>query len=207
MCVVPRQGHARSREPSFPTGGIIRCLFETFFTLDAEEPVKRAVLDRLVGVAHEAAPGHGLAPLGAALVRKAAETGDSQAAYFLSLVPPTVCTEQEGRVTLGQSSRQAEIVYILLKIGFFAYPRAFSPALAILPTSAGDEGRYVEERVVSLSTLFRRRQQAPGGLVFGCHLETKSTLAANFTRFFLSLPDCLAAFLPVGLPIDLSVCC
>ncbi|CAN0042510.1 unnamed protein product [Ectocarpus sp. 6 AP-2014] len=69
---------------------VCRCLFETYFTLDAEEAVKRKVLQRLVAVAREAAPGQGLESLGSALVRKVAEAGDSEAAFFLSLVPPTV---------------------------------------------------------------------------------------------------------------------
>lgn len=86
--------------PTPRTAGISRCLFETYFTLDAAEPVKRSVLDCLIGVARDAAPGQGLEPLGAALVRRAAETGDSQAAYFLSLVPPTVCCT--GRNCRGQ---------------------------------------------------------------------------------------------------------
>lgn len=67
-----------------------RCLFETYFTLDAEEPANRIILQNLVAVAREAAPGQGLEPLGGALVRKATETGSSEAAFFLSLVPPTV---------------------------------------------------------------------------------------------------------------------
>lgn len=67
-----------------------RCLFETFFTLDAEDSIKRRVLEHLIAVAHEAAPSQGLQSLGGALVRKATETGDLQAAFFLSLVPPTV---------------------------------------------------------------------------------------------------------------------
>lgn len=85
--------NARQQDPP-PLGGITRCLFETFFTLDAEEPVKRRVLEHLIAVAHKAAPAQGLQSLGGALVRKAAETGDSQAAFFLSLVPPTVRTTQ-----------------------------------------------------------------------------------------------------------------
>lgn len=44
-------------------------------------------------MAHKAAPEQGLQSLGGALVRKATETGDSQAAFFLSLVPPTVCMQ------------------------------------------------------------------------------------------------------------------
>ncbi|CAM9634972.1 unnamed protein product [Ectocarpus fasciculatus] len=77
-----------------------RCLFETYFTLDAEEPVKRQVLQRLVAVAREAAPGQGLESLGGALVRKAGETGDSEAAFFLSLVPPTVNSFEAAEVAL-----------------------------------------------------------------------------------------------------------
>ncbi|CAN0408534.1 unnamed protein product, partial [Ectocarpus sp. 12 AP-2014] len=79
---------------------VCRCLFETYFTLDAEEAVKRKVLQRLVAVAREAAPGQGLGSLGGALVRKAAETGDSEAAFFLSLVPPTVNSFEAAELAL-----------------------------------------------------------------------------------------------------------
>lgn len=68
----------------------LRCLFETYFTLDAAEAVKRAVLESLIVVSQRAAPGQGLGPLGGALMRKTAETGGADAAFFLSSVPPTV---------------------------------------------------------------------------------------------------------------------
>lgn len=45
-------------------------------------------------MAQKAAPSQGLQSLGGALVRKATETGDAQAAFFLSLVPPTVRLHQ-----------------------------------------------------------------------------------------------------------------
>lgn len=67
-----------------------RCLFETFFTLDAELEIRQKVLQALVLVGRRAAPGQGLGSLGGALARRAAETGDEGAAYFLNLVPPTV---------------------------------------------------------------------------------------------------------------------
>eukprot|EP00752_Nemacystus_decipiens_P014731 g13119.t2 len=79
---------------------VARCLFETFFTLDAQDSVKRRVLQNLIAVALEAAPSQGLESLGAALVRKATETGDSQAAFFLSLVPPTVNSLEAAEVAL-----------------------------------------------------------------------------------------------------------
>lgn len=72
----------------FPCG--TRCLFETYFTLDAAEGVKRQVLESLIVVSERAAPGLGLEALGGALMRRTAETGDEDAAFFLSSVPPTV---------------------------------------------------------------------------------------------------------------------
>ncbi|CAM9942146.1 unnamed protein product, partial [Scytosiphon promiscuus] len=79
---------------------VCRCLFETFFTLDADEAVKERVLESLVAIVRRAVPGQGLESLGAALVRKAAETGDSGAAFFLSLVPPTVNSLEAAEVAL-----------------------------------------------------------------------------------------------------------
>lgn len=86
-----RQRTVGTPAPARPLiGGQIRCLFETFFTLDAEDSVKRRVLGHLIAVAHKAAPSQGLQSLGGALVRRATESRDSHAAFFLSLVPPTV---------------------------------------------------------------------------------------------------------------------
>ena len=69
----------------------IRCLFETYFTLDAEEAVKRSILVSLIAVGQRAAPGRGrLESLGSALMRKTTDSCDSSAAFFLSLVLPTV---------------------------------------------------------------------------------------------------------------------
>lgn len=52
--------------------------------------MKRQVLESLIVVSQRAAPGQGLGSLGGALMRKTAETGDVDAAFFLSSVPPTV---------------------------------------------------------------------------------------------------------------------
>lgn len=65
-------------------------MFETYFTLEAEESTKRNVLHELVLISQRAAPRQGLESLSGALMRRAAETIDSDAMFFLSLVPPTV---------------------------------------------------------------------------------------------------------------------
>lgn len=69
-----------------------RCLFETYLALVAEEATKRKVLEALIHASQRAVPGQGLESLGGALMRKSAENGDSDAAFFLSLIPPTVRT-------------------------------------------------------------------------------------------------------------------
>lgn len=73
-----------------PKSILLRCVFETYFTLDAKADVKRRVLKLLIEVSRRVTPKQSLASLGATLVRKTAETGDEGAAFFLSLVPPTV---------------------------------------------------------------------------------------------------------------------
>lgn len=73
---------------------VTRCLFETFFTLDCEAEKKRAILESLVAVARRAAPDQELTSLGGPLIRKVSEARDeggaTGAAFFASLVPPTV---------------------------------------------------------------------------------------------------------------------
>lgn len=113
-----------------------RCVFETYFTLDTEEDVKQRVLKSLIAVSSKAVPGQSLASLGGALVRKATETDDVGAAFFLSLVPPTV-----RRVTIDERER------------CFVFPRAYIVSPRSISSSFGEVRSTVNFNHSFLKTL------------------------------------------------------
>ncbi|CAM9979891.1 unnamed protein product, partial [Choristocarpus tenellus] len=68
-----------------------RCLLETFFTLpEGSRGDKRAIIERLLVIARRAAPNCRLKDLAGPLMHRVADGGYCDAAFFLSLVPPTV---------------------------------------------------------------------------------------------------------------------